>query len=505
MREYIIYNKTDWNKGVFNGGIPTNRDTLVNGFKELDDSSFTFPKFSDYKNKINSDYAKVVTSKDENKIKLSVEKGTKDGVFDKEYFCKSFTKIFTEGKLEESSKVFRIHFNWSAYKTQLEETGSIVFKSEIGPKTEVILTNRSKIMIKNFNTAGKEDYVEVNKTGSNSIGNFASYINNDLRDFYLDYQIHNNKAHIKFSSNGYESEWYSFDFDGKEINELEFLLNANKDTNSIVNKELEIKNINIDGYQNELSYSSKVFDSKETNSEWKTLNSKGSFNTNYLLGYEADVNLIKIELYSSNDIEELNKKQGLKKEILISRSDYSKDSFEIIEELQDSVSELKGRFLKAYIYLSSSSLIQNEIEYLRFEYIPGNEIDESKPQQVDEITVSKVIGSSGGIIDTNSDFFNTRIYIPEGSLSSDTSITIKRIASKDNVFASDMIGFDLSPKGLVFNKPVLLEVDYNKFDFNVYQSEEGLRLGFIDNNEPEEFFTIIDPTNKKALAYVDKF
>lgn len=501
MREYVIYNKNDWTKGEFFGSYATNENNLVNGFKELNNYDFQNPLISKFEHKTTTEYSKIETANEENTIKLVVNKKDDDQPSDQEYYCKSFTKLFTEGLLEENSKVFTILFDWSSYKTQFEETGRIILKSKVGPSYELILNNRSEIKIKTFSGSSiTEELVE--DSGPNSIGDISSFISNDLHNCYLDVQISDNKIYSRIRISGYESKWFYSDFFADGIDSIEFVLDNKTGTNSFVDKTLKIKNIYIDGFHNGLSYESKVFDTYETGSVLESIGVSGFFTRNALVGFEKEENMMMFRIFAAETIENLSDyEKHTKVDVMISVNDFENNNFNFTKNIEN----IKGRYIKVFAYTSLSHYYQNEINFIRLKYIPGSEIDKENIQTVEEVEVSKEIGPEGGIIETDTEKFNTVMYIPPGALENLTMITIKRLSSEDEIVAGDMIGFDIEPKKLEFKKPALLEVDYAGFNFNRYQSEEGFKLAYLQElYEPEEIDTVISKNLKKAIAYIYK-
>ena len=507
MRELIIYSQSDWKTGTLMGSYATDDNKLTNGMKTLGDEYFSNPILADYKEEIKSDA--VDYKRKENNIRLDVNKAT-GRLYSEDIFCRVYTKLYDKDMQETEVDMVSIHFSWDAYKTQLEEIGSIKFKTKGAAEQEVIFTNRAQIRIKNFD-GEKETIAIVDETGSNSIGNFASYVSNSLNNWYVDvilqydYNSNSYKINTRLRGSGYQSKWYQFDFGPDKINELEFIQYANKNTNTPVEKRLNIQEIYIDGFHTGTTYKSRIFDSREDNSVWKTINLNGHFSF-ASLPHGTETNAMEIEIFADNNYENVAREENCSyKKVILLEKDFEDREFNYTLKLNEDEEEFKGRYMAIKIANSTSRFYQNNLHYIRIQYTPGSEVTEESYQEVTSAIVVENIDEKGGVIELGTESFNARLYIPPGALDGPETITIQRIASDEEVFADDMIGFKFKPEGLNFNKLCLLEVDYAGFKFGPYQSEDGFQLGYLKNNEPEQFIeTIISKQHKKALSYINR-
>ena len=507
MRELIIYNQSDWNKGTLFGSYATDDNKLTNGFKTLGSTCFDNPILADYKEEIKSD--SVDFKRKGNNIRLDVNRPT-GKLYPEDIFCKVYTNFYDKDMNETEVDIVSIHFSWDAHKTHLEEMGSIKFKTKGAAEQEVIFTNRAQIKIRNFD-GEKEINAIVDETGSNSIGNFASYVSNSLNNWYVDAVLYYDndtnsyKINTRLRGSGYESRWYQFDFGQNKINGLEFTQYANKNTNTPVEKRLNIQEIYIDGFHTGTSYKSQIFDTYENNSVWENINFNGFFAYSQL-PHGTETNTMEIEVFADNNYENVvNEKDCAYKKVVLLEKDFEEKEFNYLLELREDDQELKGRYMAIKISNSTSRFYQNNLHYIRVQYTPSSEIDEESYQEVTNAIVIENIDEKGGVLELGTESFNARLYIPPGALDGAETITMQRVGSEEEIFAGDMIGFKFKPEGLEFNKLCLLEVDYASFKFGPYQSEDGFQLGYLKNNEPEQFIeTIISKQHKKALSYISR-
>lgn len=507
MKELLIYSKSNWEEGFISGGYISDDSGLVNKLKELDSNEFSDPITSNWQKTINIDEYSTV-SFDENTQKLSVKKLTTDKYITEDQFCKLETKFTQFGINNTRQDLFIINFNWKAYKTNFVETGRIrVSDDTTGTYQDIVLSNQSNIKLITFD--GTNTYTDlIIDTDPQSIGQIENFISNEIQDGFFDLQLIYNTVESKYyiytrlRGSGYVSQWYSRPFGVNRANKLELILDANPDINAIVDKELTIKNIFIEGYEDGVIFESPVFDSLENDTIWNKVEFSGIFPLNTLNGYESETNLLRFDIFSSNNRETIKNTTPI--EVVVAPTNGLYTFLDDITNLNNGT-ELKGRYLFVTIRPSINRYFQNKIDYIKFNYTLPSEITGEQGVEVTEVTTSKQIGVTGGIIELDAPYFSSRLYIPEGALDQLTTITIRRIPTSEDIIAPDMIGFEFTPNGLQFKKPVLLEVEYNNFKFGPYQSEDGLKLAYLNADEPEELPTVLERNSKVALAYINHF
>lgn len=500
-KEMAIFHKSQWLKGSFLGSEATDNNRLVNRLKVLNDSSFSEPVSSDWvENNLLDLYSSIDI--EGNKINLKVLKESSEKTFTEEEFSVVESSFIKNGIPEELDYI-SLEFDWKALKTNYEEKAYIEFKNSLNSTHRIILTNKSKIRL--FTTDGEmQTEQDVVDSSPESIGSISSFITNDLTDWFVDLRLdydENESAYYietRLRSSGYESIWYRSLFGTEKINKIRFIQKANPNLNSVVEKELNIKEIYVEGFETGLSYESDIFDGGENQTIWESFTIDGRFPEESLI--DDGSNALELRLYASDS------REGLKADETRSYSIIpTEEEFNIITELEEANEKLKGRYLLVEIAPSKSKNYQNSIDYFKVEYIEPSSLSDYVQKEVTEALTSKVVGPGGGVVSLSTEYFPVNLYIPEGALTTEETITIRRVASAESIFADDIIGFEFGPEGLEFLKPAVLEVDYSSFNFNSYQSEEGLRLAYLDNIEPEELETVIDTNRNKAISYVEHF
>lgn len=497
QKELAIFHKSQWNKGKFKGSRVTENDTLLNRLKELDNKDFEDPVYSNWSNGvINSEYADIKRSG--NFIRLTANKPDNEKTLDTEELAVIETSFLKENLPYELDYV-SINFDWHTLKTNFEEQAIIQLNDGDSFIHNIILNNQSEVKIITTDGMTKKTS-SILDSSANSIGSITSVIDNDMEDFFLDIRLEFDDGegiyHIytRLRSLGYESIWYDHPFGSKKIANLKLILKSRPKVRSIIKNELTIKEIYVEGFADNFSYESQVFDSGENDTIWNCLTIDGVFPVYSLRN--SGPNSFELEVRASNNKETLKDMEPIRYSVVPGRKDFIYE-----KELE----ELTGRYLFIKIAPSTNRNYQNQINYIKANYTLPSTLKGYREIEVTEAIAENTIGPEGGVVHLDTDYFSAKLYIPPQALMTEETIRIRRVASKENIFASDIIGFEFSPGGLNFNVPALLEVDYANFPFGPYQSEDGLRIAYLDGEEPEELDTVINKNKKKAIAYIEHF
>ncbi len=497
QKELAIFHKSQWNKGKFKGSRVTENDVLLNRLKELDNKDFEDPVYSNWSNGvINSEYADIKRSG--NFIRLTANKPDNEKTLDTEELAVIETSFLKENLPYELDYV-SINFDWHTLKTNFEEQAIIQLNDGDSFIHNIILNNQSEVKIITIDGMTKKTS-SILDSSANSIGSITSVIDNDMEDFFLDIRLEFDDGegiyHIytRLRSLGYESIWYDHPFGSKKIANLKLILKSRPKVRSIIKNELTIKEIYVEGFADNFSYESQVFDSGENDTIWNCLTIDGVFPVYSLRN--SGPNSFELEVRASNNKETLKDMEPIRYSVVPGRKDFIYE-----KELE----ELTGRYLFIKIAPSTNRNYQNQINYIKANYTLPSTLKGYKEIEVTEAIAENTIGPEGGVVHLDTDYFSAKLYIPPQALMTEETIRIRRIASEENIFASDIIGFEFSPGGLNFNVPALLEVDYANFPFGPYQSEDGLRIAYLDGEEPEELDTVINKNKKKAIAYIEHF
>lgn len=497
QKELAIFHKSQWNKGKFKGSRVTENDALLNRLKELDNKDFEGPVYSNWSNGvINSEYADIKRSG--NFIRLTANKPDNEKTLDTEELAVIETSFLKENLPYELDYV-SINFDWHTLKTNFEEQAIIQLNDGDSFIHNIILNNQSEVKIITTDGMTKKTS-SILDSSANSIGSITSVIDNDMEDFFLDIRLEFDDGegiyHIytRLRSLGYESIWYDHPFGSKKIANLKLILKSRPKVRSIIKNELTIKEIYVEGFADNFSYESQVFDSGENDTIWNCLTIDGVFPVYSLRN--SGPNSFELEVRASNNKETLKDMEPIRYSVVPGRKDFIYE-----KELE----ELTGRYLFIKIAPSTNRNYQNQINYIKANYTLPSTLKGYKEIEVTEAIAENTIGPEGGVVHLDTDYFSAKLYIPPQALMTEETIRIRRIASEENIFASDIIGFEFSPGGLNFNVPALLEVDYANFPFGPYQSEDGLRIAYLDGEEPEELDTVINKNKKKAIAYIEHF
>lgn len=497
QKELAIFHKSQWNKGKFKGSRVTENDVLLNRLKELDNKDFEDPVYSNWSNGvINSEYADIKRSG--NFIRLTANKPDNEKTLDTEELAVIETSFLKENLPYELDYV-SINFDWHTLKTNFEEQAIIQLNDGDSFIHNIILNNQSEVKIITTDGMTKKTS-SILDSSANSIGSITSVIDNDMEDFFLDIRLEFDDGegiyHIytRLRSLGYESIWYDHPFGSKKIANLKLILKSRPKVRSIIKNELTIKEIYVEGFADNFSYESQVFDSGENDTIWNCLTIDGVFPVYSLRN--SGPNSFELEVRASNNKETLKDMEPIRYSVVPGRKDFIYE-----KELE----ELTGRYLFIKIAPSTNRNYQNQINYIKANYTLPSTLKGYREIEVTEAIAENTIGPEGGVVHLDTDYFSAKLYIPPQALMTEETIRIRRIASEENIFASDIIGFEFSPGGLNFNVPALLEVDYANFPFGPYQSEDGLRIAYLDGEEPEELDTVINKNKKKAIAYIEHF
>lgn len=503
MGEYLIYSKSDWEKGDIFGAYIDDSDNIVNRFQELNNDDFINPIISDWKtDSILEDFTDTWTTKESSKCRIAVTKDSDKDLIEEDKFGKISTKFY-QNDIPAALDIITINFDWNAYETSQKEEAVISLNDGEDAYVEVVLSNKADVNIHTFDGTN-HFYDEVIETASDSVGDISNFINNNIKDGYIDFRLAkdtngNNKVEVRFRGSGYKSKWYIHDFSANKFRELNLIQKANIDTKSIVKKELVVDNILVDGYEDNIVYKNDIYDSKEDGTVWDKLTVDGTFPVDQLNNNDSELNFFRIDIYAADNVEDFDKDENIREVVTRPTS----NNFTYEDDLILSELNLKGRYLKFELINSVSEKYQNKINYVKFDYTVNSQLETVDKKVVDG-EVTEYIDAAGGILELKDNNFDCKFYIPENAVTVGKNITLKRLGSDKNLFAEGMIGFKFEPH-MELEKPGLLEVDYNGYQFDTYMSEKGLLLGYLDhNNMPEQLDTFKSYKNKKALAYMFK-
>lgn len=480
MEEKIIYTKTDFEKGSLIGSEIDSDSYLRSRFKELNEDNFTSPLYSNWQEDIlddkfieeklysnNNDELRFRINKDNNQEKINEEKF---GTIETYFYDKENTPIYTD--------VLTLNLNIEVMDNSNDESIGIKVITESGDNQEILFTNKGKIKIVTDNSGDDplEDW--ITDTANESISSITNFISNNMTDFYLDFRIQNDTLYTRIRGRGFFSEWYEYQIEGL-IEKLEVTQYSNIDTYNPVYKNIEINEILIDGYEDGVSYKSKVIDTEEDDTIWNRLEFNIA-NINQLLQYS--LNEVNVEVFYSNE--------------LLTLGETSQEF--IIDNIANPVldlSDINARYLKLELKLNTK-YNQNSFEYILFKYtLPSTIKDQSK--QIEEITITGEL-LSNSVIEYDGDNFPFKIYIPDGIDAG--SVEIKR-EKEDDSFAEGVFGFEFDPIPDI-NIPILIEVDYTGYEFNPFMSAKGLEIGYLDiAKNPQTLDTAVIESQKKLLAY----
>jgi len=500
-KEMAIFHKSQWLEGTLYGAEATDSNTIKNKLKVLNDDSLELPVRSDFSESIIlEEYSSFDI--EGNKINLKVKKEDAEKALTEDNFMLA-ESTFKKNNIAHELDYISVKFDWEALKTNHKENAYIEFLDSASSVYRLILTNQSEIKMSITDGVSTTEFT-VEDSAVGSIGQITSIITNNLADFFVDLRLDYDETEAvyylesRLRCSGYESIWYRAKFGANKISKMRLVQPANNGTNSIVDKELNIKEIYAEGFNETTSYESKIFDAGENASVWENLTLSGTFPEAALI--DDGSNSITIDVFASDNTETIESDMSRSINLVPTEKDFT-----ISNELEEELQELKGRYLKLKINISNSKNYQNSIDYFKLEYLLPSEQSGYVQKEVTESSTSRIIGQAGGVISLDTEYFPVSLYIPEGALTADETITIRRVASSEEKFADDIIGFEFGPEGLQFLKPAMLEVDYSSFNFNSYQSESGLKLAYLDNTEPEELSTVVDELRNKAISYIEHF
>ena len=457
-----------------------------------------FTEFSNGKNEIYNDVVNLNLNADF--IYSETEKRKNTNIKDQNHgFDTLYTSKTTfENNLGKDKGVRFLEFNFDWHVQKMDELDRL--EVAINPEDANIileLNSEASIRIK------KENEIKVIKESSkNSIGNIANIIDNNLNSFNAQFFLHKNKLKIKIYKSGYESIWYSFDFSDFSIKELEVRrICENRTGNRTINSKFTMHDLFLGGYDEGYIYKSEIIDSGFKGSSFEGLTLSSVFGKELLYPETKTIkDNINIKLYSSDRKSKLLEKidnEKADKEISLEKS-FGKYT----EDLE--INDIKGRFILLEISLGEAKEVRNNIEYIRLKYLAPEDIKEPlKYKDIEEKSISKKIDSNGGVINLKDESFSVRLFIPPDALSQETEIVLTRLSGKDPLLPEDFIGVELKPLGLRFGEPALLEIDYDGYKFDEFQSEEYLNLCYL-SDELERLKTRVFTDRKVATAYIEE-
>jgi hypothetical protein len=513
IKETAIFSENDWNRGVFSG-LATKDAKIYNRKKEINDREFINPIYNSWQTTIEDKYTDLVDVIDYPFPSIKIDKSSNQSLESSnslEKIGESITSLYQDEDLTTKIGVtdLDIDFTWDVYDTIYKDKAELVLNHDSDDAVKIVFNSDSEIKLIKGDTVK-----EIVDSSDDSIGDIQSYISNYMDNWIIKVRLINGTLAIKLDASGYESIWYKFSFTDTEIENLKLVQYSENKNNRVINAKFAINNIYADGFGLG-EYTSQVIDSLENNTVWNDLTIDGTFPKNKLvdddliteLGLTEDTNNVKLKLYVDNERETALTKasnDNCDKEINVTTSEGQIIQSKTISTKGETVT---GRYLVVKAYFANTSFYQNEINYLRFRYDYADVVEDTSYNEVDEANVAKTIDSTGGVIDLSVDNFSARLFVTNGALEEPTEITITRLAGDDERVVDDFIGFEFQPSGLIFNKPCLLEIDYDGYEFGDYQDEEGLTITYLNesNGYLEGLETELFEDSTTAVSYINHF
>lgn len=446
------------------------------------------PYHTDHMLDINSEYTEAEYNPNDNHILMDVRKLSDDGSVEVDKHT-SLTSLFYADGVETELDYVSFKFSWDAYDTAQDELGCISLKNNNDYGVTLKLTNHNETSFVFDNQHGTQisQITEPSEIGFYT-GNSMDGVFFDVK---VEYDHEDSLYYIKarLRKDGVKSIWYSAELGTMELNSFEVFLPAVK-SDSIVLKKLTVLDIFVDGFYTDKNYRSEIYDSGVPGTNWEEIIVSGQYGYDKIFEDNNTTSKIVLDVYSFDDRDE----QGDATEYLI---EPGAKNFEESLEL-----DLDGRYMFYEMTLSTTRHQQNLVDNITFNY----EVEDSfEPVDLPSKLSYRDIGPDGGIISLETDYYNCRLYIPEGALEETKKIKIARLSSDNDILQEDMLGFGFGPKDLSFNKPVMLEIDYRGFGFNDYQSEDGLTLSEFKDNVFNELERTVDKNDKKIVTYLEHF
>ena len=415
---------------------------------------------------------------------------------DVNYLTEVNTHLLSKNGVQKYTDYIEMLIDWQAVDLPEEDTGEIKIVTDNDEYFMLRLFNKSKIEFVFFD--GNDEFTTENiTTHPDSTANISHLFRNDIKQLKLKVKLTDDGSggydiNVQISSMGIKSEWITRNFSDTKLTKIiSYLPYDSKHTA----KKLKLYNFHIDGF-----YSNETY-----NTATETIELEGKVNdiNNILLDGEVlneipfnnnnNMPILKIDV--ADNEEDLNINNG--RSFNIGDAD---GEFTITGEITE---EYLGKYLMFSITNSPTNSYQNLINYLLVDY----EIKEETTYDFPEIQVSKNIDVSGGVIEID-DIFNSKLFIPENAITTDTEITITRLASDDNRVPPNSIAYYFQPEGLNFNEDLLFTLDYTGFNFDYYSSEEGLSVIYVKNSNPddsEEMDSIVYKEKNKLISYISHF
>lgn len=124
-----------------------------------------------------------------------------------------------------------------------------------------------------------------------------------------------------------------------------------------------------------------------------------------------------------------------------------------------------------------------------------------KTSVVDE---SFTVDALGGRLTTKGD--EIQLTISSYCVETETTITIKTIQDKpDHTDATFIVGYEFTPDGLQFKKPVSIQIYYKDADIPAGVDEDTLRLYLYQNDQPSEIYSHVYPEYNYISAQISHF
>lgn len=504
IKELIIFNQSDWSKGRFKGSEVIN-DNLIGRKIKTNEDVFNNSIFTDWTYEVNDVYSNLVeVQKNKPFISSKVFKESRNIVKDEKLgydsIYKASTKFKDEFNQDQFTEYLEINFNWNVQKTDKLDRLDL----SINPNEENIIirfNNRAEIQL-----IQGQNITFVKDSSSDSVGNIANIIDNNLNNWDINFKVKNNQLYIKFHNSGYKSIDYVFDLDSSGINELRIEQIAENERGSrFIESSFSINNMYANGYDSGVVYKSNIIDSQSKDTYWDSLV------INYTVGVNIDSNLedeITLYLYVNNDktklLQNINAKNYSKKITLSNKTgNYIENKDISIKEEEEE--DIMGKYIYIEIEMSKRFELQNSIDYIRLEHLFPEDIEETLAyEDIEQKSVTKRIGNSGGIIDLEAENFSARLFIAEGIIFNPIDITLTRLSGKDDRLPDDFIGVKIEPKGYRLSKPALLEISYDGYQFNQYQSEKYLSISKIEDEVAKEMDTQLFKNKKVAVTYINE-
>ena len=417
-----------------------------------------------------------------------------DESLDVDNLTEASTYLLSDSSVQDYTDYIEMLIDWKAVDLPKEDTGEIKISTDSGEYFILRLFNKSKIEFSFFD--GSSEFTTQNvTTHPESTANISHLFRNDIKELKLIVKLTDDDSgghdiNVQIASKGIKSEWITRSFSSNKITKIDTYLPYDNDHTA---KELKLYDIYIEGFYSDETYVSKTIELEGDENDIQNISLDGEVIDSLPFSDDVNTPLLKVDVA---DVESnLDLSSG--KEFTLNEAT---GDFILSEEITESYG---GKYLKFGITNSLSKEYQNAINYLLIDY----EVIEETIYDFNEIQVSKTIGPSGGVIEIG-DIFNSKLFIPEDALDTDTEITITMLGSDDDRIAPNSLAYDFQPSGLTFNEDLLFTLDYSNFEFDYYSNEEGLSVIYVQNyntEDSQEIDSTIYKDKNKLISYIEHF